>query len=58
MITGDNVSHYIDEKDMGDDIQTDRFKNSDTNNVKSQLNVRSSDIALPKIMSSRNHLIN
>jgi hypothetical protein len=58
MITGDNVSHYIDEKDMGDDIQTDRFKNSDTNNVKSQLNIRSSDIALPKIMSSRNHLIN
>ena len=40
MITGDNVSHYIDEKDMGDDIQTDRFKNSDTNNVKSQLNIR------------------
>ncbi len=58
MITGDNVSQYIDDKDIGEDAQTDRFKNSDTHNVKSQLNIRSTDIALPKIMSSRNNLIN
>ena len=58
MITGDTVSQYIDDKDMGEDAHTDRFKNSDTHHVKSQLKIRSTDIALPKIMSSRNNFIN
>ncbi len=58
MITGDTVSQYIDDKDMGEDAHTDRFKNSDTHHVKSQVNIRSTDIALPKIMSSRNNFIN
>jgi hypothetical protein len=35
MITGDTVSQYIDDKDMGEDAHTDRFKNSDTHHVKS-----------------------
>ena len=35
MITGDTVSQYIDDKDMGEEIQTDRFKNSDNNHIKS-----------------------